>query len=136
MLPKAKRRSPIINAGYYVRFKVISDIVNKVLKNSTRITQFLILGAGSDTIYWRLNLGKKRADINWFEIDFEKNLNYKRSVLEEAYGKSDGYFPVPADLRKIPEMEKKLIASGFDLQKPTFVLSEVVLVRVVKFKPM
>ena len=103
--------------------------MNKVL-NSTRIVQFLILGAGSDTIYWRLNLGKKRPDIKWFEIDFEKNLNYKQSVLEKEYGKSEGYVPVPADLRNIPEMEKKLVANGFDMQKPTFVLSEVVLVRV------
>ena len=83
-------------------------------------------------MYWRLNLGKEREDIKWFEIDFEKNLNYKSSVLEKAYGKSNGYFPVPADLRNIPEMEKKLVAAGFDLDEPTFVLSEVVLVRVDK----
>lgn len=75
-------------------------------------------------------MAKKRPGIKWFEIDFEKNLNYKQSVLEKEYGKSEEYVPVPADLRNIPEMEKKLIDKGFDMQKPTFVLSEVVLVRV------
>lgn len=125
LIHKGPRRSPIIHAGYYVRYNLISAIIRKVLKNN--FEQVLVLGAGSDTSFWRLNIAKNYPSIKWFEIDFPKNLEFKSTCMESIYGKSDNYFPVPADLRHLEQVHTSLVKAGLNVDAKTFVISEVVL---------
>ena len=126
LIPRGPRRSPIIHAGYFCRFKVISEIFEKVLAGG--FAQVVVLGAGSDTAFWRLRIGEEHPHINWFEIDFPKNLEFKSEKMEKtSHGQFANYFPVPGDLRETAIIENALVKAGIDLSAKTFLISEVVL---------
>ena len=59
-------------------------------KKTDKFPQFLILGAGTDTSFWRLAINDTK--IKWFEIDFPHNLEMKRNLLYKEYGRSENYF--------------------------------------------
>ena len=125
LIPKGPRRSPIIHAGYNVRYKLISSILHAILGNE--FEQVIVLGAGSDTSFWRLNISKLYPALKWFEIDFPNNLKFKSREMESLYGQSDNYFPVPGDLRHMDQVYASLKAAGLNNSSKTFVISEVVL---------
>ena len=83
------RRSPLIHAMYFMRYHTINTILDHLL---SKFNQFLILGAGTDTSFWRLNIAKK-PEIKWFEIDFPENLEMKRNLMEKHYGVASNYIP-------------------------------------------
>ena len=56
-IPKGPRRSPIIHAMYYMRHMLVDTVLNEMII-SKKVNQFLILGAGTDTSFWRLNMIK------------------------------------------------------------------------------
>jgi hypothetical protein len=71
------RRMPIINRGYYARVAAIESVVTRFVaahndsEDSTRKTQIVILGAGLDTMFFRLKQrGALPASCEYFEMDF------------------------------------------------------------------
>jgi len=125
-IPKGPRRSPLVHAVYYMRHRLVDTVLREVIERST-FTQMLILGAGTDTSFWRLEMATKAPHIKWFEIDFPHNLEAKQKLLDQNYGKADNYHPVPSDLRNMNQVGENLAKNGFDFNVQTFVLSEVVL---------
>lgn len=74
---------------YFMRYHTINTILDHLL---SKFNQFLILGAGTDTSFWRLNIAEK-PEIKWFEIDFPENLEMKRNLMEKHYGIASNYIP-------------------------------------------
>ena len=74
---------------YFMRYHTINTILDHLL---SKFNQFLILGAGTDTSFWRLNIAEK-PQIKWFEIDFPENLEMKRNLMEKHYGVASNYIP-------------------------------------------
>ena len=109
-----------------MRHRLVDTVLREVIERST-FTQMLILGAGTDTSFWRLEMATKAPHIKWFEIDFPHNLEAKQKLLDQNYGKADNYHPVPSDLRNMNQVGENLAKNGFDFDVQTFVLSEVVL---------
>ena len=109
LIPKGPRRSPIIHAGYYCRYRIVNDLYHRIL--NAGFDQVVVLGAGSDTTYWRLEVFNK-PHIKWFEIDFPKNLEFKWKCLENTDRKCENYFPVPGDLRNMDSVHESLIKKG------------------------
>lgn len=83
------RRSPLIHAMYFMRYHTINTILDHLI---SKFNQFLILGAGTDTSFWRLNIAEK-PEIRWFEIDFPENLEMKKNLMEKHYGVASNYIP-------------------------------------------
>lgn len=106
LIPKGPRRSPIIHAGYYCRYRIINDLYRRVLAGG--FNQVVVLGAGSDTTYWRLEIFK-RPEIKWFEIDFPKNLEFKSKCLKNSEQECHNYVPVPGDLRNMEAVHESLV---------------------------
>nr|POE78042.1 leucine carboxyl methyltransferase 1 [Quercus suber] len=81
------KRYPIINRGTYVRTTAIDQLVNRFITiEPDRPKQIVSLGAGSDTRFFRmvkdLPLSAKRLD--YHELDFEANVNQKRTSLRQS----------------------------------------------------
>lgn len=67
------RRMPIINRGYYARVAAVETLVSRFLasdgdKNGKK--QVVILGAGHDTMFFRLKDSHGLANCEYFELDF------------------------------------------------------------------
>ncbi|EFA84365.1 hypothetical protein PPL_03443 [Heterostelium album PN500] len=88
--------------------------------------QFVNLGAGLDTRALRLPFG---SDSTVWEVDFAPVLNFKKKVLEQAkevippLSKARNVY-IRSDVLKVDYWIDKLIASGFQQDKPTFWLME------------
>ncbi|KXS12054.1 leucine carboxyl methyltransferase 1-like protein [Gonapodya prolifera JEL478] len=153
-----RRRSPLMNWGTYLRVTGLDELVDRFLgisvadeqdpSSSNAIEtakQILVLGAGSDTRWWRLKeRGKQPAQ--YFEIDFpeitslkiasiKKNEQLSRSLgtIDISSGgaelHSQAFHILPGDLRTFhPSITDALVKSGFNKDIPTLILSECVLV--------
>ena len=86
-------RSPIINRGYFIRAYSVQALVSYLLKNSyfvdekgnkVFIKQIVSLGAGFDTMYFRLrDSGATKHVVNYVEVDAPNVLQRKRAVIEQ-----------------------------------------------------
>ncbi|TMW60075.1 hypothetical protein Poli38472_000117 [Pythium oligandrum] len=149
------RRMPIINRGYYARVAAMERVVTKFLDVHAAApkVQVVILGAGLDTMYFRL---KEKAllpsQCEYFELDFpdvtlQKVMTIRRrKPLMTALGLQSaaelqaaassggtalnvpGYHLIPGDLREIAATREKLEAAGIDKSAPTLFVSECVLI--------
>ncbi|RWS05331.1 leucine carboxyl methyltransferase 2-like protein [Dinothrombium tinctorium] len=70
-VPKCRRRSPLINRGYYLRYKAVEWALNNFANCSTIIS----LGSGFDTLPFR------RKNFNLIEIDFMEVANKKAEII-------------------------------------------------------
>ncbi|KAJ3337146.1 activating signal cointegrator 1 complex subunit [Gonapodya sp. JEL0774] len=91
-----RRRSPLINRGTYLRAKGLDAIIDSFLdheeaeipgesgeENSIRsIRQILVLGAGSETRWWRLQEQGKQPT-RYFEIDFPEITGRKIAIIQK-----------------------------------------------------
>ncbi|HWO09741.1 MAG TPA: SAM-dependent methyltransferase [Polyangiaceae bacterium] len=84
------------------------------------VDQLVVLGAGLDTRVQRL---PGSASVRCFEVDAPQTQAFKRALLEKAGVEAAGVSYVPADFEHEDWMEK-LVAAGFDREKPTFFLWE------------
>lgn len=130
------RRYPIINRGTYVRTKAIDRLVTCFLQaNPDQPKQIVSLGAGSDTRFFRLaaELADDKQSLAYHELDFEVNINQKRTALREKAQLADAlkkaekngwkYHSHALDLRRLTEKSPPPIPS-FDAELPTLLLSE------------
>ena len=151
----AQRRAPLINRGYYARFKAIDTIVHRFLSTeSSRKHQIVVLGGGVDTLFFRLAANDKAFSEKAaaYDIDFKAVTKRKietittneelRGLIDLPEGEMAGlpqsdapdslhstsYHVIPADLRDLPHLTETLQKSGIDGTAPTLFLSECVLV--------
>ncbi|XP_015180248.1 PREDICTED: leucine carboxyl methyltransferase 1 [Polistes dominula] len=142
------RKPPEINRGYYARVKGIEVFINKFLKLSGDKSQIINLGAGFDTLYWKLKSAGNNPT-NFVELDFPSitarkcYLIKKHKQLIDTLNTEDGeirfstidlhaanYHLIGTDLRDINEVERKLSQAEVDFDLPTLFLAECVLVYV------
>ncbi|KAI4503541.1 hypothetical protein M0802_000944 [Mischocyttarus mexicanus] len=140
------RKPPEINRGYYARVKGIEVFIDKFLKLSGDKSQIINLGAGFDTLYWKLKSAGNNST-NFIELDFpsitaRKCYHIKKhKQLIDTLNTEDGeikfstidlhaanYHLIGTDLRDINEVEKKFSQAEVDFDLPTMFLAECVLV--------
>lgn len=143
---QSNRKAPEINRGYYARVKGIEMFLNKFLKISEGKGQIINLGAGFDTLYWKL---KDTGDIpiNFIELDFPSitatkcyHIKKHRQLIDRL-NTEDGeirfsttdlhaanYHLVGADLRHVTDLANKLKQAEVNFSLPTLFLAECVLV--------
>ncbi|XP_076857570.1 tRNA wybutosine-synthesizing protein 4 isoform X2 [Brachyhypopomus gauderio] len=149
---KASRRAPLINRGYYVRWKAVDHCVKQFLHVTETCArrQILSLGAGFDSLYFRLHADKALERAIVFEVDFPDVARRKADLINgtsclkdaladgdlsaqtdsgagPAYVSSAQYYLLGLDVRDEKMVEKVLTAAGLQLTCPTLLLSEVVL---------
>lgn len=144
-----ERKAPEMNRGYYARTKCIKDLLAKFISMTNGRCQIVNLGAGFDTLYWRLR-DEQLVVENFTEVDFpavtaRKCHCIKRSktLLQDLAVNEDGdirissselhatnYHLVGSDIRDLVEFHQKLRESEVDFSMPTAFIAECVLVYV------
>ncbi|XP_038154393.1 tRNA wybutosine-synthesizing protein 4 [Cyprinodon tularosa] len=144
---KVGRRAPLINRGYYVRWKALDHCVRRFLHVTADRPkkQVLSLGAGFDSLYFRLHADGVLGGAVVFEVDFPDVARRKAALIAAdaaLRGMLDSCLPPQAgpvqvsssryrllglDVREESPVEEALSAAGLDWAAPTLILSEVVL---------
>lgn len=130
------KRYPIINRGTYVRSTAIDELVVRFLRTAPKQRkQIVSLGAGSDTRFFRLwsKSHFKGTELEYHELDFEANVNEKRSTIrnspqlsgyvKQAEQEGAMYRLNALDLRDLTAKSPPIIP-GLDPELPTLLLSE------------
>eukprot|EP00903_Cladosiphon_okamuranus_P017039 g15704.t1 len=101
-------------------------------RTPARKPQVISLGAGKDSLFFRL---KDRGIVpagGYLEVDFAAVSTWKASLISRNSALStlanDSYRLVAADLRDLAGLEGGLVAAGVDFAAPTILLAECVLV--------
>lgn len=95
------RRSPLINRGYYLRMKVMDDVLTKsisILSKNYDSIQIVSLGAGYDTYAFRCLLSCAQKDhyerrLQFFDVDFPAVMKAKATLMASG-GQSSSLFPI------------------------------------------
>ncbi|CAI5670702.1 tRNA wybutosine-synthesizing protein 4 isoform X1 [Oreochromis niloticus] len=144
---KVARRAPLINRGYYVRWKAVDHCVRKFLQITEKCPerQILSLGAGFDSLYFRLRGDGALSGAVVFEVDFPDVSQRKAALITSnitlrgmidsqspsltgpVYVSSSQYRLLGVDVREESKVEEALGVAGLDWAAPTLILSEVVL---------
>jgi len=137
-------RAPEILRGYWARYAAFELLLNKALQLTGPQTQIINLGAGFDTLYFRLR--ERNAQFSKFvEIDFSSVTSkkirlisksselaafFQTPVQEEHHSDlhAGDYHLIGADLRQHNEVWTKLQHAELNPSLPTIVLAECVLV--------
>ena len=132
--PKFTRRSPLINRGYFARVAARDKVVHDFLQasRSSERNQIVALGAGSDTLFFRLKAESKQPTC-FIEVDFPAVVERKTKIIcntrelnemikvdveevkenigklrnskgNQVYLQSDEYSLFAADIRKTDEL--------------------------------
>ncbi|KAK3724448.1 carboxy methyl transferase for protein phosphatase 2A [Vermiconidia calcicola] len=130
------KRYPIINRGTYVRTKAIDQLVTRFIEASPKQNkQIISLGAGSDTRFFRFWADRAfgGSGIEYHELDFEANVNRKRSMIRgstqlsgyvDQAEKGGSFYRLHAiDLRDLTAKSPPIIP-GLDAELPTLLISE------------
>ncbi|XP_059822995.1 tRNA wybutosine-synthesizing protein 4 isoform X1 [Hypanus sabinus] len=148
---KTNRRAPLINRGYYVRAKAVDYSVRCFLKHTKDYPyrQILSLGAGCDSLYFRLKASGELKNVIMYEVDFPDVVQRKATLIKnkqelvELIGCTDemglaqmevaghlysmDYKLLGIDLTEITKLDNTLMEIGLNYACPTLLLSEVVL---------
>ncbi|XP_048350462.1 leucine carboxyl methyltransferase 1 isoform X2 [Sphaerodactylus townsendi] len=143
-----ERKAPEISRGYYARVQGVSQLLTAFLKKTECNCQIINLGAGLDTLFWKLkdeNLLPKK----YFEVDFPSIATRKihhikskpplsKPIMESHSGESllidahsldsSRYAIISADLRELSKLEESLKKCNMDPQLPTLLVAECVLI--------
>ncbi|XP_066544542.1 tRNA wybutosine-synthesizing protein 4 [Amia ocellicauda] len=145
---KSARRAPLINRGYYVRWQAVDHCVREFLRLTAHSArrQVVSLGAGFDSLYFRLCAGGTLGGCVVFELDFPDVARRKTALMAAQPGLQEAlpdwdpstashtgfvysaqYRLLGVDLREVQGVESALRGAGLDPTVPTLLLSEVVL---------
>ncbi|XP_059479780.1 leucine carboxyl methyltransferase 1 [Neocloeon triangulifer] len=143
-----ERKAPEINRGYYARCTAVGLLIEQFIKRVGEECQIINIGAGFDTLYWRLKsnglLVKNFVEMDFPNVTAKKCYAIKRNktLLEQIHSEdgevkfsptdlhSANYHLVGVDLRQLSNVQKKLVDSEIDWSVPTLLLAECVLVYV------
>ncbi|OQS03983.1 hypothetical protein THRCLA_03737 [Thraustotheca clavata] len=143
---KSTRRIPLIHRGYYLRHLAIEAVVDLFIQNRSTPIQILSLGAGFDTLFFRL-IKNNVQNVSMFEIDCSAIVNQKIDILKMNMSKLFGnlfkcqeemecfsatsttskFITAACDLGDLNTLEKCIKQHGFNAELPTLVLAECVL---------
>ncbi|KAF4792745.1 tRNA wybutosine-synthesizing protein 4 [Turdus rufiventris] len=144
---RRRRRAPLIHRGYYIRARAVDHCVQDFLLKTQRLsrTQILSLGAGFDSLYFRLkDMGLLHHTVV-YEVDFPNVACQKATLikgmkeLSELVGDTGGegkgaitfsgedYKLLGVDLSDLSELERALEEAGLNNEIPTLFIAEVVL---------
>ncbi|XP_054851032.1 leucine carboxyl methyltransferase 1 [Eublepharis macularius] len=143
-----ERKAPEISRGYYARVQGVSQLLMAFLKKTECNCQIINLGAGMDTLFWKLKdenmLPKKYFEVDFPSIATRKIHNIKskpplsKPIMESHSGESllidahsldsSRYAIIAADLRELPKLEEHLKKCGMDPHLPTLLIAECVLI--------
>ncbi|XP_004609664.2 tRNA wybutosine-synthesizing protein 4 [Sorex araneus] len=148
LVPGSARRAPLIHRGYYVRARAVEHCVRAFLARTSAGpgAQILSLGAGSDSLYFRLKAAGRLAGAAVWEVDFPEVARRKADRILEVpelcaltgphrspaspsalcFEASD-YRILGLDLRQLQRLDQALTEAGLDAATPTLLLAEVVL---------
>ncbi|KAI5106871.1 tRNA wybutosine-synthesizing protein 4 [Silurus meridionalis] len=143
---KVSRRAPLINRGYYIRWKAVDHCVKQFLRvtDGCERRQILSLGAGFDSLYFRLHAEGVLERVSVYEVDFPEVARRKAALISGTHSLKDAlpdceilagpvyvssayYKLLGVDVRNEKEAEEALSAAGLQWSSPTLILSEVVL---------
>uniref|UniRef100_A0A1A8IU58 tRNA wybutosine-synthesizing protein 4 n=1 Tax=Nothobranchius kuhntae TaxID=321403 RepID=A0A1A8IU58_NOTKU len=144
---RVARRAPLINRGYYVRWRAVDHCVRRFLQVTAGCPkrQILSLGAGFDSLYFRLRADGDLDRAVVYEVDFADVAQRKAALIAAnetlggmldsclpsspgpVYVSSSMYQLLGVDIREEAQVEDALSAAGLHWAAPTLVLSEVVL---------
>ncbi|XP_019380889.1 PREDICTED: tRNA wybutosine-synthesizing protein 4 [Gavialis gangeticus] len=144
---KTRRRAPLVHRGYYVRAQAVDRCVRGFLLQSQGCPQrqILSLGAGFDSLYFRLKTAGLLSRTVVYEVDFPSVVSRKAALIRGtkdlaivvggAGGQESGamsfvgedYKLLGVDLSELSQLEKALKEAGLDSGVPTMFLAEVVL---------
>uniref|UniRef100_A0A3P8U2N0 tRNA wybutosine-synthesizing protein 4 n=1 Tax=Amphiprion percula TaxID=161767 RepID=A0A3P8U2N0_AMPPE len=126
---KVTRRAPLINRGYYVRWRAVDHCVKRFLQVTATCTnrQILSLGAGFDSLYFRLHADGALDNVVVFEVDFLTSRDGKPGCWTPMNLIFSRYRLLGVDVREENQVEEALCTAGLDWAAPTLILSEVVL---------
>ncbi|KAM6181886.1 tRNA wybutosine-synthesizing protein 4 [Erethizon dorsatum] len=151
LIPATARRTPLIHRGYYIRARAVRHCVHTFLERTSACpdeprAQILSLGAGSDSLYFRLKASGLLAGAGVWEVDFPDVARrkaerigdtpelcaligpFQRGSPESALCfESLDYRILGLDLRQLRRLEESLDAAGLDAAAPTLLLAEAVL---------
>jgi len=143
---RADRRPPEINRGNYARATAIHLLVQKFIQVNKGQCQVVSLGAGFDTLFWRLNSSgdapRLYVELDFCEVTARKTHYIQRAKpLLNAISHDDydiklnrcnlhafRYKLCSCDVRVLSELSAKLAETGLDLTLPTVFIAECVLV--------
>lgn len=136
------RRSPAINRGYLARLLALEVTFEKLLM-SGRFKQVLSLGAGFDSMYFRLkNMGIIGDDVKYFEVDYPESVvrkdarisksqvlrsffKQRKSIDNKVFIYDDGTLTlIGCNMVQLQTLEYLLNHAKFDKQSPTLILTE------------
>lgn len=148
MVDKKKRRAPLINWGYYLRYKSIEYTFEKAVSDlctAGNSFQILSIGAGFDTTFFNVSqkFGSNERNYHFFEIDLPSNVQRKTNLIKRSEKCrnllkrpqfqdqggiiSDNFTLFACDLANQKELQKKLEQLQFEFKAPTLILSECVI---------
>lgn len=146
LIKQTHKRPPEINRGYFARVKGVEKFIFKFLDRCGENAQLINLGAGFDTLYWRLrdqNINiSSFVDIDFPSVTAKKCYMIKRNkkLLERIHDQDDevklsstdmhagSYHCMGVDLRNVNELEAKLQQAEVKYNVPTLFIAECVLV--------
>ncbi len=114
---------PGITLNYVLRKKFIEENVLKAIKEGT--TQIINIGAGFDTLAWRLSL--KYPQITFIEIDHPATSQEKTISIRQTDTVPQNLHFISADLSDVTLEEALIGYKGFDKKRKTLYISEGVL---------
>jgi [phosphatase 2A protein]-leucine-carboxy methyltransferase len=141
------KRDPEISCGYWARVATVNTFARQFIEMNNSKCQIINLGAGFDTLFWRLKESNCKVD-RFIEIDFSsvtsKKLRHIRkpqsdpklfTFFDEEPKEANhcdlhagDYHLIGADLRQLAELEQKLNSCEIDYKLPTFIIAECVLI--------
>ena len=128
---KVSRRAPLIHWGYYMRYRAVHLVLSCFCKwglGEGHMGQVVVLGAGFDTAYLRLQKEGLTDGVLFVEVDFPLVIENKKKLLAASGLQGERWHLVGQDLRDTKSLLSKLRAiPTFDLTLPTLFVSEVVL---------
>lgn len=151
LVPGTARRAPLVHRGYYVRARAVWHCVRAFLEQTCSAAaapraQILSLGAGSDSLYFRLKTAGLLAWAAVWEVDFPNVARRKAQRIRDTPElcaltgpfqngdptlalcfESFDYRILGLDLRQLQRLDQALATAGLDAAAPTLLLAEAVL---------
>ena len=131
------RREPMINRGTFVRRFGIESVLNKFIQKHGPEAQIISLGAGYDTYFFNLTMPVGMyCEVDFEQITTNKIMRLQKNKLLPTGAKvvtgtdiyADHYMLIAGDLANFQHLLDKMLQSGLNIDRPTLVLSECVLI--------